>query len=276
MTVDEYLRDLINKRQNYFQYTQNEDRDYQYIADLINQWTQAFNYNSWNGITVQMQKSGSRAKGDALKGKSDIDIFVSITDPNNQNTVKDYYDSLYNFLKTKFQSHCIRKQNVSIGLEYAGCSIDVTPGKRINQQFYRNGRYYTDHYIYSNKTGHNTQTNIQTHIDLVRNSGLTNEIMILKIWRNCHALELPSIAIEIMTVEILQYNKTYSLYKNVKKVFEVLRDTILTRKIIDPSNSSNNIADGIAYTEKVQIRNAAIQALTHDHGDYVDLNKVVW
>lgn len=277
-TVDEYLYELLSRKQNNGKYTQNEERAYEKIADYINQWKQTYynSFYSWNNVNIEMQKSGSRAKGDAIKGKSDIDIFVSIIDPNNRNTVKEYYEDLYSFLKEKMPTNSMRKQNVSIGIDYAGCSIDVTPGKRINRQIYRNGRYYTDHYIYSRKTDNNTQTNIQTHIDLVRNSGLANEMMILKIWRNCHALELPSIAIEILTEEILRYNKSSSLYVNVKRVFESLRDTIMDRRIIDPSNTTNNIADGIKKAEKEEIRKKAIQAISYDDGERVWTSKIVW
>ena len=70
---------------------------------------------------------------------------------------------------------------------------------------------------------------------MVKNSGLTKEMMILKIWKNCHNLELPSIAIEIITCEVLRNNRSYYLYNNVKKVLESLRDTITTRRIIDPA-----------------------------------------
>ena len=120
------------------------------------------------------------------------------------------------------------------------------------------------------------QTNIQEHINLVRNSGLSNEMMLLKIWRNCHGLELPSIAIEIITDEVLKQDKTNSLYDNIKKVFEALRDSILTRKIIDPANSSNNIADSMTLKEKQEIKNMAAQSLSYDHGDTVTTRKIVW
>ncbi|MCM1438526.1 MAG: nucleotidyltransferase domain-containing protein [Roseburia sp.] len=278
-TVEEYLRELLNRKQNNYSYSQNEERAYQYIANLINQWKQSVNQGliyASKYISIEMQRSGSRAKGDAIKGKSDIDIFISITDPNNQKTVKDYYEELYSFLKPKFATNCLRKQNVSIGISYAGCSIDITPGKRINQHTVINGRSYNDHYIYSRKTNHNTQTNIQKHIDLVRNSGLTNEMMLLKIWRNCHGLELPSIAIEIIAVEVLKNNKSYYMYENIKKVFESLRDTILNRRIIDPSNSNNNIADSMSQSEKEEIRKVAIQSLSYDHGNTVTTNKILW
>ena len=101
-------------------------------------------------------------------------------------------------------------------------------------------------------------------------------MMILKIWRNCHNLELPSIAIEIIVNDVLKYNRTYSLYENVKKVLESLRDTIISRKIIDPANSNNNIADTMTSSEKEEIRKTAIQSLSYDYGDTIATSKIVW
>lgn len=277
-TVNEYLYDLLERKSNNQQYNENEKKAYSFMCELLNQWKQKYNSYVWDhgAIKIDVQLSGSKAKGDAIKGKSDIDLFISITDFDNLHTAKDYYYDLYNFLKPHFPEDCIRLQNVSIGLKYAGCSIDVTPGKKINQQSFRKGRFYTDHYIYSRKNDKNMQTNIQEHINLVRNSGLSNEMMLLKIWRNCHGLELPSIAIEIITDEVLKQDKTNSLYDNIKKVFEALRDSILTRKIIDPANSSNNIADSMTLKEKQEIKNMAAQSLSYDHGDTVTTRKIVW
>lgn len=274
MTVDEYLRELLRIKGNNYAYTQNEEQAYGYVTNLLNQWKQTFPLRY--GLMIETQKSGSKAKGDAIKGKSDIDIFVSITDRDNTASVEDYYNDLYDFLKPYFQNNSIRKQNVSIGVTYAGCSIDITPGKRINYQSYGLSNNYFDHNIYSRKTESITRTNIQKHIDLVRNSGLTNEMMILKIWRNCHGLELPSIAIEILTAEVLGKNRSASLYENVKTVLEDIRDTILTRRIIDPANSNNNIAETMTKKEKEDIRNTAIQSLSCDHGSTVETRKIVW
>ena len=278
-TVNDYLRNLLYKKSNNYQYNRNEEQSYRYLCDLINQWKQQYNSQNYywgNSITIETMKSGSKAKGDAIKGKSDVDIFVSITDPNNQHTVKEYYEDLYSFLKPRFATNSLRKQNVSIGITYNGCSIDVTPGKRVNHSTYVNYRYYNDHNIYSRKNDSNTLTNIQLHIDMVRNSGLTDEMMVLKIWRDCHNLELPSIAIEIITCEVLKHQRTSSLYNNVKKVFETLRDTILYRRIIDPANTNNNIADTLTYSEKENIRKAAIDSLSYDYGNEVTMNKIVW
>lgn len=118
ITIDEYLNNLLEQKSNHYTYTPNEERAYSYLYDLINRWKQHFNNNVTSGyyIDIEMEKSGSKAKGDAIKGKSDIDIFVSITDKNNIYTVKDYYKDLFNFLKPYFVNNTIRKQNVSINI----------------------------------------------------------------------------------------------------------------------------------------------------------------
>jgi hypothetical protein len=136
MTAREYLLGLIQKKQNNYDYSEAEKRTYQKIWSWINEWKQSTN-NRYNlTIQIEAQKSGSRAKGTALKGKCDIDIFVSITDRDNTYTNKEYYNGLYDFLKSKIGNNAIRKQNVSIGLNYAGCDIDVTPAKKINTFLY--------------------------------------------------------------------------------------------------------------------------------------------
>ncbi len=59
------------------------------------------------GITLilKCKSLALELRGDAIKGKSDIDIFVSIIDPNNRNTVKEYYEDLYSFLKEKMPTN---------------------------------------------------------------------------------------------------------------------------------------------------------------------------
>jgi hypothetical protein len=117
--------------------------------------------------------------------------------------------------------------------------------------------------MWSNKKQGLMQTNIQKHIDLVRHSGLQNEIICVKMWRNCHGLELPSIYIEILATEIL--NKNNSLETNVWKLLQTLRDTVQSRRIIDPANSNNNISDSMTNAEKQAIATTAKNSLNQDY-----------
>lgn len=280
MTVREYLEAILAKRSNNGAYTQAEIQAYNRMNGLIEKWAETFKVsNGWYYeylITIEAQKSGSRAKGTALKGKSDIDIFVSITDKNGQFAIKDLYNNLYNFLRKQLaDSIPMRKQNVSIGIEYFGCSIDLTPAKRYNGSYYTsNGRRYDDHWLYSRKSDSRTLTNIQKHIELVRYSGLTKEMMLLKIWRNENNVELPSIYLEILTTEVLS-NYRNGLADNFKTLLSAIRDTVLTRKIVDPSNSANIISDdkNITPQEKQYAKKVAENSLKLMNEDW---RKVIW
>lgn len=280
MTVREYLDSILAKRSNNGAYTQAEIQAYNRMNSLIEKWAQTFKkFNGWSyeyPITIEAQKSGSRAKGTAIKGKSDIDIFVSITDKNGQFAIKDLYNNLYNFLRKQLaDSIPMRKQNVSIGIEYSGCSIDLTPAKRYNGSYYTsNGRRYDDHWLYSRKSDSRTLTNIQKHIELVRYSGLTNEMMLLKIWRNENNVELPSIYLEILTTEVLS-NYRSGLADNFKTLLSAIRDTVLTRKIVDPSNSANIISNdkNITPQEKQYAKKVAENSLKMMNEDW---RKVIW
>lgn len=280
MTVREYLETILAKRSNNGAYTQAEIQAYNRMNGLIEKWAETFKVsNGWYYeylITIEAQKSGSRAKGTALKGKSDIDIFVSITDKNGQFAIKDLYNNLYNFLRKQLaDSIPMRKQNVSIGIEYSGCSIDLTPVKRYNGSYYTsNGRRYDDHWLYSRKSDSRTLTNIQKHIELVRYSGLTNEMMLLKIWRNENNVELPSIYLEILTTKVLSSYRS-GLADNFKTLLSAIRDTVLTRKIVDPSNSANIISDdkNITPQEKQYAKKVAENSLKLMNEDW---RKVIW
>lgn len=277
MSAADYLNNLILNRANSWTYSQNEETAYARVCGWINEWKQSISnsYNSAysyyrNAINIETQKSGSRAKGTSLKGKSDIDIFVSITDSNNNNTTKDYYDSLYEFIKLKIGNNDIRKQNVSIGLNYAGCDIDVTPAKKVNYVTYGGYQSNNNHYIYSRKKDGLLLTNIETHINLVRDSDLQKEIMLIKMWRNCHGLELPSIYIEILATAVLKSQRD-SLDSNVLELLRVLHDTVQTRRIIDPANSNNIISDTLTYAEKQAITENAKNSLNQQYW-----NSIIW
>lgn len=272
MTANEYLQQLIDKRANSNQYTQNELQAYLQMERWINDWRQSLNAYWYSFISIRIEKSGSRAKGTSIKGKSDIDIFVSITDPNNERTTEQYYESLYDFLKPKLGSN-MRKQNVSFGISYAGCSIDVTPAKKLNTKYTKDYLDYYDHNLWSNKRKRTIKTNIQRHIDLVHRYGRQKEIMLIKMWRNCHNIELPSIYIEILARDVLGARSYVSddLWQDTKKLLIALRDTIMTRVIIDPSNSDNIISDSIDSHEKETIAKTARNTLNEEY-----VNNMIW
>lgn len=137
-----------------------------------------------------------------------------------------------------------RKQNVSIGIKINDLKIDITPG--IKQS--KNTNYYS---IYKSKSDSWTQTNIALHNQQISESGRTSEIKLLKIWRELHNLEFPSIYLEYLLKNEVLLNKVKSnnnpryLGENFfYSLTELAKDTCnsLYARVIDPSELINSQA----------------------------------
>jgi hypothetical protein len=211
---------------------------------------------SWAGeYLVALNYSGSYAKGTAVKGGTDIDIFVSLSSHLTL-SLKDIYESLFEY----FLSYQPRRQNVSIGLTYLDVKVDLVPARCQNS-------YGGDHSLWLRKQGTWTKTNIQTHIQEVKTSNRIHEIKLIKIWRNIHNLNFPSFYLELAVIEALKGSRS-SLSNNIVKVLEFLRDELISCSFIDPSNSNNIISNDLSTAEKCAI---AAQAGTALQGNWTEL-----
>ncbi len=204
-----------------------------------------------NGYIVGIGPSGSFAKGTAVRGGTDIDIFVSLTstlgDP-----LKGIYDSLFNALTQA--GYGPRRQNVSVGISVGGWRVDVTPGRR-QDQF---GRY---HSLWSNRRGSWLQTNVEEHRRHVATSGRLDEIRLLKIWRNRSGLDWPSFYLELFVIDALRGARVGAPKENVVTVFRAIADTIGTRRLVDPANTNNVVSDTLDGAGRATLGQAARSAL---------------
>ncbi len=205
--------------------------------------------------------SGSRAKQTAISLASDYDYFVSLSSECNVNQkgIEAISDALHNHLKMKYPNN-IRKQNVSTRISVAGLNIDITAGTRITG-------YQNYHWLYRSKDDSKKQTNAKKHIDDISNSGRTNEIRLIKIWRELNGLEFPSIYLEYLLIKKVLLNKSTdinNLTENITFIFQELsknEGNPLYSRIEDTSNTNNILSDLLTQAEKVKITSAATTAL---------------
>lgn len=146
-----------------------------------------------------------------------------------------------------------RQQNVSIGINVNGYSVDVVPARRHNNL----GEF---HSLWRRIAQTWTQTNVNKHINTVRNSGRTEEIMILKAWRKQKGLTFPSFYLELVTIEACKGRPVGALSENVWATLAYIRDHIQTVAFIDPANTNNRISDDLTAAEKTSLANAAALA----------------
>lgn len=201
----------------------------------------------WAGQYLnQLTYSGSYAKGTGVHGLSDVDIFISLKS-NTPGNLRELYNNLFQAAaKYSWQP---RKQNVSIGVTINGTRGDLVPGKQ------QEG-YADYHSLFVSKRDSWTQTNVALHIDRVKNSGRTQEIRALKIWAFQNGLEIPSLHLELFTIDALQ-GFGPSVATNVLASLEAMGKHFHQTRVVDPANTANIISDDLTQREKVEIAVAA-------------------
>lgn len=242
MTDNEYLYSILRKYQpNSFEIYSSE---LSLLYERIQHWA--------SECLFDILISWSCAKRTAIRLSSDIDFLVSLIHNCNENNwwLKAIYLSLFNTLKEFYKD--IRKQNVSIRVNTGNLEVDITPARKHLWNT-------NDHSIYLSKKDTRRQTNIQKHINDISNSGRTNEIKLLKIWRELNKLEFPSIYMEYLVIEILsgKSRDSGSLADNFMYVLSELAKDIwnpLNYRIIDPANTSNVLSDLMDDQEKNVIK----------------------
>lgn len=237
---DEYVSKIVNKYQIQAGIdTRTQINVINPLKKLISQWAG----DCLNDIYL----SGSRAKGTAINLSSDLDLFISLKSTTD-NSLNEIYDSLYSYFYRA--GHNVRKQNVSIGVEFAGKQVDLVPAKK------RAGNTnYHSLYISKRKTW--TQTNVIEHINTINKSGRISEIVLLKVWRKLHQLDFPSIYLELTVLEALKGRSKNNLANNFLTILEYLRDEFVEKKIVDPANTNNIISEDLYRYEKESIQKKA-------------------
>jgi hypothetical protein len=213
-----------------------------------------------NNYLLGIIPSGSYAKGTSVKGLTDIDLFISLKNLT-PCTLEDIYNSLYNYFDRILP---VKKQNVSIRVNYKGLNIDLVPAKRMPNVIY-------PHSVYVNKKDTWTKTNIDKHISFIKNSGRVNEIILMKIWRELNELDFPSFYLELTVIEALKGKKIVSLEKNIMTIFEYLRERFIYARIVDPANSQNIISDDLTDSEKQKIIESALISYNKPYW-----NNIIW
>lgn len=206
---------------------------------------------------LRIHPSGSFAKGTAVQNGTDIDVFVSLSSALTL-PLRDIYERLFQFLTQ--QGFAPRRQNVSIGIQCRGYSVDVTPARRQAQA----GNF---HSLYSNRTGTWLQTNVHLHRAHIASSERLDEIRLFKIWRNRFGLDWPSFYLELFVISTLKHAPRGALYYNIPKVFEAIRDNLATLRLTDPANTNNVVSDTLTALEKNSLASAAQQSLKLSWGN---------
>ncbi|MCR5881325.1 hypothetical protein [Phenylobacterium sp. J367] len=153
-----------------------------------------------NGHLLSVVPSGSFSKGTANASGTDIDLFIFQSRRLRSKACAKSTTPLDRALQTA--GYKTRRQNVSININVAGQSVDLVPAKRQNW-------LVEDHSLYRRKVDSWTKTNVAAHALHVAHSGRTEEIRIMKLWRDQLGLDWPSFYLELTVIRALGVFSTY-------------------------------------------------------------------
>lgn len=243
MTADEYLQNLISK----YQVATGEGTAASNAGNTVYQVVKR-----WAGQQLRSGSySGSYAKGTAIRGRTDVDIFISLKS-DTSNTLKEIFNGLHSWISQNGYRYA-RKQNVSVHVAHNGIEVDLVPAVHL-------GGNTEDHWLYVNKSNRErTKTNVDVHIDTVRNSGRIGEIILTKIWRKNHNLDFPSFYLELAVIEALKYKRS-GIADHFLAVLDYLSNEFLSARFVDPANTANIISDDLTDVEERAIASQARQS----------------
>jgi hypothetical protein len=214
--------------------------------------------------------SGSYAKNTAVNKKFDFDLMVPFK-KDAFDTLEDMFTDVFEFLEDKYKTSAIvKKQKVSIGLEFYPddngdiVKIDVVPGRELNKDQYIKDNKLN---LYVNQTFGKLnigfdyiRSNIQAQINHIKDRATKEKdtirsiIRLLKVWKINRNQQIKSFFIELITIKAIDSTETSGdLWDRLKKVLEFFRDEVKTVSLPDPGNTSNEVADTLADYEKVAL-----------------------
>ena len=200
---------------------------------------------------------GSKAKNTLIKENYDLDIasFFPHDDTSAGETLKDIYDNTekalaeeYNVVRKRTALRLRSKKDVDF-------HIDVVPGRFTDNK-------NSDCFLHQEGADKNRlKTNLDVHIEHIRDSGFVQAVRVLKLWKTRKAINVKQFALELLIIELLD-GTDKSLPDQVRYVWTELRDRSEPPAVEDPANpTGNDLSDLLNHTVWSELSSVAKSTL---------------
>ena len=203
----------------------------QRLRGLIQRW--------YSERLVKVHNSGSFAKGTAIRGGVDLDLFISLK-PRTGKSLRRLYEGLYEYCREEGLRPL--RQNVSIGVEVDNVKVDLVPARKHSRS--------ESHSLYLRREDGWIETNVARHITLVRSAEKSSAIRATKVWRSNRGLRFPSFYLELAVLRALQDRGARGTATDLHRVLKFLSNDFFDAEFVDPSNELNMISDDLTSGEK--------------------------
>lgn len=260
MTNNEYLNEILD--------SQTLDNDGDELKLLRQRRDDVENLlRSKYGSSPSIRYGGSKAKGTMIKDSYDLDVicYFDNDDTTAGESLQEIYDSV---AETCEDDYYVERKPSAVRLKCKDSDdiedyhIDVVPGR-----FVDDNRDNVFLYRHSAEKGRQ-KTNLDVHIDHVKDSGVIDGIRLTKLWRVRNEMSVRNFILELLTIELLKDKKNKSLTDQLTHLWTELRDNIDDITIEDPANpTGNDLSELFNSTIKFELSDAARRALENVEND---------
>jgi hypothetical protein len=214
------------------------------------------------GTSPTIKYGGSKAKGTMIKEAYDLDVicYFNNDDTGAGETLKDIYYNVRDVFQSTYlvreKSSALRLKSLDPGQYGIDFHIDVVPGRYTDDS-------KSDTFLYiSSGEKCRQKTNLDVHIEHVRNSGVIDAIRLVKLWRVRNSLSVRHFVLELLTIKLLKNRKTSSLTNQLEHVWMELRDNVNDLVVEDPANpNGNDLSELFDATVKCSLSSVATSTL---------------
>lgn len=205
---------------------------------------------------------GSKAKGTMVREAYDLDLTCYFGRDENGagETLQEIYENVEaalvdDYLITRKPS-ALRLKSKDMNQWATDFHIDVVPGRFIDEK-------NEDVFLYRSSGEKGRQkTNLDVHIEHVKNSDVIEAIRLMKLWRARNFLSVRHFVLELLTIELLKGKKTLDLDKQLKHVWTELRDNVEDITIEDPANpTGNDLSELFNASVRLELSSTATRTL---------------
>lgn len=237
MTDNEYLKKKLEE--------QTLKKDSSELKDLETRGSEvkALLEGAFPESSPTIKYGGSRAKGTMVKAAYDLDIicYFPRDDEDAGGTLQDIYEKTEEALQDDYwierKPSALRLRNKSDDQPGVDFHIDVVPGRYIDGKT-------GDVFIYQHAAEkQRLKTNLEKHINHVKNSGVVDAIRLMKLWRYLNGLAIKHFALELLVIDLLSSKKSGTISTQLTYVLEKFRDESDDLSVTDPANENNDLSD---------------------------------
>jgi hypothetical protein len=220
------------------------------------------------GNAPSIRYGGSKAKGTMIKNSYDLDVicYFDNDDTTAGDTLQEIYESVAGICEDDYyverKPSAVRLKCKNSEDDIEDYHIDVVPGRFVDDN-------RDDVFLYRHSAEKGRQkTNLDVHIDHVKDSGVIDGIRLTKLWRARNEMSVRNFILELLTIELLKDKKDKSLTDQLTHLWTELRDNIDDITIEDPANPTGNDLSELFNTAiKLELSDAARVALENVEND---------